>query len=129
MKRFLAALAAVAVLAGGAADTPLTELPYTPGLDPAAMDRSADPCTDFYQFACGGWIQANPIPADHASWGRGNELDERNKAAIKSLLDEAARGADAGARKLGEFYASCMDEAAVERAGTAPLRALLAKTQ
>jgi putative endopeptidase len=99
------------------------------GLEAASLDRTADPCIDFYQFACGGWIQANPIPADRARWSRGSELDERNKLAIKSLLDEAARGGDAGTRKLGDFYASCLDEAGVERAGTAALRPLLARTQ
>ena len=100
------------------------------GLEAGSLDRTADPCVDFYQFACGGWIQNNPIPADRARWSRGSEVDERNKAAIKTLLDDAARGA-AGAptsKKLGAFYASCMDEAAIERAGTAAFAPLLAKT-
>ena len=101
------------------------------GLEAASLDRTADPCVDFYQFACGGWIQANPIPPDRARWGRGSELDDKNQAAIKTLLDDAAKpsNTNAATKKLGAFYASCMDEAAVERAGTAPFTALLARTR
>jgi putative endopeptidase len=97
------------------------------GLEGGSLDRTTDPCVDFYQFACGGWLQNNQIPADRARWGRGSELDERTKIAIKTLLDEAAKGigADAATKKLGDFYASCMDEAALEKAGTAPIKALL----
>jgi len=101
------------------------------GLETASLDRTADPCVDFYQFACGGWIQNNPIPPDRARWGRGSELDDKNQAAIKTLLDDAAKPSNNNptTRKLGAFYASCMDEAAVERAGTAAFTALLAKTR
>jgi putative endopeptidase len=101
------------------------------GLETGSLDRTADPCVDFYQFACGGWIQNNPIPADRARWSRGSEVDERNKAAIKTLLEDAAKGAAGSptSKKLGTFYASCMDEAAVERAGTSAFAPLLAKTR
>ncbi|HEY6180235.1 MAG TPA: M13 family metallopeptidase [Kofleriaceae bacterium] len=101
------------------------------GLEAASLDRTSDPCVDFYQFACGGWIQNNPIPPDRARWGRGSELDDKNQAAIKTLLDDAAKPSNNNptTRKLGAFYASCMDEAAVERAGTAAFTALLAKTR
>jgi len=65
-----AALALIAPVAPAAdtPDQPLKALPYSPGLDLANLDRSADACTDFYRFACGGWQQKNPIPADQASW-------------------------------------------------------------
>ncbi|HEU4729319.1 MAG TPA: M13 family metallopeptidase [Kofleriaceae bacterium] len=101
------------------------------GLEALSLDRTADPCVDFYQFACGGWLQNNPIPPDRAQWGRSGEVDERNKLAIKSLLDDAARGtgADPEAKKLGDFYSSCLDEAAIDRAGTTAWRPLLARTQ
>src|SRR5258706_5456313 len=130
MKRFLAALAAVAVLAGGAADTPLTELPYTPGLDPAAMDRSADPCTDFYQFACGGWIEANPIPADQASWDVFRKLSYDNQRYLWGILAGLAvesAGRTPVQRRIGDYFAACMDEARVEALGARPLEPHLAR--
>jgi putative endopeptidase len=101
------------------------------GLEAGMLDRTADPCVDFYQFACGGWIQNNPIPAEYARWTRRTEADERGKAAIKTLLEDAAKGAATApaSKKLGAFYASCIDEAAIERAGTAPFGALLARTR
>jgi putative endopeptidase len=101
------------------------------GLEAASLDRTADPCVDFYQFACGGWIQSNPIPADRARWGRGGELDERNKAAIRTLLEDAAKPAatNPAAKKLGAYYASCMDEAAIERTGTAAFAPLVARAR
>src|SRR5258708_14680413 len=99
------------------------------GLEPASLDRTSDPCVDFYQFACGGWLKANDIPADRARWGRFTEIDEHNKVAIKSLLEDDAKGAtpDAAAKKLGDFYTSCMDEAAIEKAGPASIKPLLDK--
>src|SRR5207245_6370330 len=98
------------------------------GLEPASLDRTSDPCVDFYQFACGGWLKANDIPADRARWGRFVEIDEHNKTAIKSLLEDDAKATtDASAKKLGDFYASCMDEAAIEKAGTASIKPLLDK--
>ncbi|HZJ63101.1 MAG TPA: M13 family metallopeptidase [Kofleriaceae bacterium] len=101
------------------------------GLEASSLDRTSDPCVDFYQFACGGWIQNNPIPADRPRWGRGSDLDERNKTAIQALLEDAAKGvgAEPGSKKLGDFYAACMDEAAAERAGTTAIKAVLGRTQ
>jgi putative endopeptidase len=97
------------------------------GLESGSLDRTSDPCVDFYQFACGGWLAQNQIPPDRARWGRGAEVDEKNKVAIRALLEEAAKGigADAATRKLGDFYASCMDEAGIEKAGTAAVKPVL----
>jgi putative endopeptidase len=101
------------------------------GLEAGSLDRTTDPCVDFYQFACGGWIQNNPIPADRAHWSRASEIDERNKASLKTLLEDAAKptAGNPANKKLGAYYASCMDEAGIERAGTAAFAPLLAKTR
>jgi putative endopeptidase len=100
------------------------------GLEGASLDRTVDPCVDFYQFACGGWLRSNPIPADRARWGRFSELEERNKLALRTLLEEAAKGigGDAASKKVGDFYASCMDEATIEASGTKSIQPLLDRT-
>ncbi len=94
------------------------------GLEASSLDRTADPCVDFYAFSCGGWLQNNPIPADRARWARFTEIEEKNKTALRDLLDTAAKTPGG---KLGDFYAACMDEAAVEKAGTASIAPLLDK--
>ena len=92
---------------------------YTPSLDINAMDKSADPCVDFYQYSCGGWKKANPIPPDETSWSVYAKLYEDNLNFLRSMLDEAARHPerDAVTQKIGDFYGACMDESAVERRG------------
>ncbi|MEK7857504.1 MAG: M13 family metallopeptidase [Elusimicrobiota bacterium] len=97
----------------------------TLGFDASVMDKTADPCVDFYQYACGGWLAANPIPSDQSRWGRFQELSERNKAILRDLLE--ARSAPGGKRdatdqKIGDYYASCMDEAGIEAKGLSPVR-------
>ncbi len=96
----------------------------TPGFDLRAMDRTADPCSDFYQFACGGWIARNPTPPDQPRWGRLDELQQRNLATLRRILEEASASrntGDADTTKIGGFYASCMDEPAIQARGLAPL--------
>ncbi len=94
------------------------------GLEASSLDRTADPCVDFYAFACGGWIQNNPIPPDRARRSRFTEIEDKNKTALRGILDDAAKTPGS---KLGDFYAACMDEAAIEKAGKAPVAPLLDK--
>ncbi len=98
-------------------------LPYTPGLDPAAMDRTADPCVDFYEYSCGGWRKMNPIPADQTSWSVYGKLYEDNLNYLRGILEEAAtaKDRDAVTQKIGDYYVSCMDESEVEKLGAQPL--------
>ena len=86
-------VASILVFAGcalGPSSPNAPALPYTPGLDVTAMDRSIDPCVDFYEYACGGWRKRNPIPADHSSWDVYVKMYEDNLAFLRTILDEAA---------------------------------------
>ncbi len=107
-----------------AADTPLTVFPYTPGLDVTAMDRSAKPCEDFYQYTCGGWRKNNPIPADQASWSVYGKLSQDNQRYLWGILADLAKAPPARTAPqalIGDYFAACMDEGAVEAAGVQPL--------
>jgi putative endopeptidase len=120
--------AAWAASAATAADKPLTSLPYSPSLDVDSMDTSAQPCTDFYQYACGGWITKNPIPGDQASWEVYHKMADDNQHFLWGILDGlAAKSADrtAAQQQIGDYFAACMDETTVNKLGLAPLRAAL----
>ncbi|MGI8656102.1 MAG: M13 family metallopeptidase [Pyrinomonadaceae bacterium] len=95
------------------------------GFDLASLDQSCKPCQDFFQYANGGWIAHNPIPAAYPSWGRFNELAEKNNDKLHEILEAAAKSttAQAGSNeaKIGAYYASCMDERGIEAMGTTPL--------
>jgi len=95
------------------------------GFDPSAIDRNANPCVNFYQFACGAWMASNPIPADQSRWGRFDALQDRNREVLHKILDAAAvakPGRTALEQKMGDYYASCMNEPAIDAKGSAPLK-------
>ena len=96
-----------------------------PGFDIGSLDRSVDPCADFYKFSCGGWISANPLPADQARFGRFDALQDRNRTILQNQLEAASSdkpGRGAIEQKIGDFYFACMDEKAIDARGTAPLK-------
>jgi len=107
------------------------ELPYTPSLDVTAMDRTADPCVDFYRFSCGGWQKKNPIPPDQTSWSVYGKLYFDNLGYMRALLEQAAveKDRDPVTQKIGDFYASCMNETLVEQLGAKPMQPDLAAVQ
>ena len=108
------------------AERPTPQAPE-PGIDLTALDRTVKPCDDFYKFACGSWLQRTPIPEDRPQWGRAfSEILERNEALLREIVEKDARGeadaADPFARKVGDFYATCMDEEKAETASFATLQ-------
>src|SRR5687767_5852071 len=94
-----------------------------PGFDVKAIDPSTNACTDFYQYACGGWLARNPVPADRARWGRFDELQERNQAALRAILDKAS--SSTADRQIGDYYTACMDEKGIDSMGLKPIKATL----
>src|SRR5580704_15746554 len=95
------------------------------GFDLRDLDTTCKPCADFYQYATGGWRKLNPVPPSTSSWGQFNALEDKNQAILRQILEAAAsdRHAAPGSieQKIGDFYASCMDEKRVNAAGAKPL--------
>jgi len=96
-----------------------------PAVALASLDRTADPCVDFYRFACGGWMAAHPIPSDRSTWATFDELQERNNRKLHEILESAAATPTAETRKIGDYYGSCMDETGIDARGVMPLQAEL----
>lgn len=117
--RTLAAMLALGLATGAAAHT--NEV----GIDPQNFDASVSACSDFFQHANGGWLKSNPIPAEYSQWSLDDELRERNLALLREVLEGAAKapGPDGSAmQKIGDFYASAIDENAINAAGYTPIK-------
>jgi endothelin-converting enzyme/putative endopeptidase len=111
-----------------AVERPLQALPYTPSLDLPSMDRSADPCADFYQYTCGGWMKNNPIPPDQPRWSVYGKLENDNLQFLWGILDDLSKTSDSrtpAQQKIGDYFASCMDTGAIDRRGTEPIQSAL----
>ncbi|MGA3326301.1 MAG: M13 family metallopeptidase [Terriglobia bacterium] len=103
------------------------------GVNSANLDRSCAPCTDFNQFANGGWEAKNPIPPAYPAWGVGNEVNERNRNVLHQILEDAAKNAKAprgsSEQKTGDYYGSCMDTTKIDSEGLKPLQPELDRIQ
>jgi putative endopeptidase len=128
------ALLAASMLAAPAvrAQAPPTRLAPLKVVDPAMIDSTAKACTNFFQYATGAWLKKDSIPAAYSSSGVGRDMQDRNELVVRAVLDDAAARraslpAGSTQRKLGTFYATCMDSTAAERQGLAPLRPTLAR--
>src|SRR5262245_29328732 len=125
----LAAALAVAHGTPAAASAQTTAAPSRTGdvrgVELDALDRKADPCADFYQFACGGWIARNPLPPDRSTYGRFAEVQDRNFTILRRILETPAGTSAADAKddrhRAADYYAACMDESKIEASGVLPI--------
>ena len=108
---------------------PLTAMPYSPTLDVGSLDRTVDPCVDFYKFSCGGWQKRNPIPADQPGWDVYAKLANDNQQFLWGILEEDAKAKNRSPvqQKVGDYFTACMDEARIDALGDKPVRPYLAK--
>jgi len=126
-----AALAACtfSLLAQQPAPQPLQSMPYSPSLDVTSLDRTVDPCQDFYKFTCGGWQKNNPIPADQAGWSVYAKLGNENQQFLWGILEDDAKAPNRTPvqQKVGDYFAACMNTSAIDDLGDKPLQPALAE--
>jgi putative endopeptidase len=116
-------LAAIVCTAQTEAPSAPSSIPQEiPNFDVSAMDKSVDPCVNFYQYSCGTWMKNNPIPPDKSLWGRFSELSERNQYILRDILTQAPATQTPTETLVRNFYASCMDESTIEKKGASPLK-------
>ena len=118
------ALSTVSLHAQQAPPQPLEAMPYSPSLDVNSLDRSVDPCVDFYKFSCGGWQTRNPIPADQASWSVYAKLANDNQQFLWGILvdDAKAQNRTAVQQKVGDYFQACMNTDAIDALGDTPIQ-------
>ena len=121
----LVSVASVRMLRAGQGGSSKKSAAESHGVDLTILDKTCKPCEDFYNYANGEWLKKNPVPAAYPSWGRFNELAERNREQLHGILESAAANLKAASgsneQKIGDFYASCMDEKQINAAGVKPL--------
>ena len=112
-----------------ASQQPLQAMPYLPSLDVNNLDRAVDPCTNFYQYACGGWQKHNPIPADQAGWDVYSKLANDNQQFLWGILleDASATSRTPIQQKVGDYFAACMNTSAIDSLGVKPVAPALAR--
>jgi len=124
---FVITLVLASLLCSASAQQPAAAAPSKPepALDVTSMDRSVDPCVDFFKYSCGGWIRNNPIPPDQSSWDTYSKMQDENLSRLRGILEAAAvpyPNRTAAMQKIGDYYSSCTDEKAIETKGTEPLK-------
>ena len=128
MKRLLLAFVVVTLPVAAALTYAQPGARSESGLDLSLIDRGADPCADFYAFACGGWTKNQPIPPDRSAWGVAERLQEENETRLRRILEDASKSStDAETKQIGDYYASCMDQARIDARGAAALDPALEK--
>ena len=115
-------------LASAGADQ--TSVPKLEHFEPDLVDRTLDPCNDFYKYSCNKWLTANPIPADQVYWSTGSGLQLWNEGVLRDTLEAASKNdpnRSPAQQKIGDYWAACMDEPGIESAGLKPLQSELAR--
>src|SRR5580658_7150661 len=123
------AACATTLVAQQPAPQPLQAMPYSPSLDVTSIDRSVDPCVDFYKFSCGGWEKNNPIPADQAGWSVYAKLANENQQFLWGILEDDAKAQNRTPvqQKVGDYFAACMNTSKIDALGDKPILPELAK--
>src|SRR5882757_4021506 len=126
---YVTALTAASLLSLASAQQDPARAPHhEPALDVTSMDRSIDPCVDFFKYSCGGWMKNNPIPPDQSSWDTYSKMQDENLGRLRGILEAASTPdpqRNAAAQKIGNYYSSCTDEKTVDSKGAEPLEPAL----